>query len=60
MEFSFKLYDFIQQIEATPHFMVMWAAFGVPALMLALALPFYILRKAGLYPYIKPFIPLWA
>ncbi|MNK01402.1 hypothetical protein D3C87_192000 [compost metagenome] len=53
MEFSFKLYDFIQQIETNRHYMVMWAAFGVPAFMFALCLPLFIIRKVGLDKYIK-------
>ena len=55
MEFSFKLYDFIKEIEANRRYIVMWSAFGVPLLILALTLPLYILRKIGLYPYLKPF-----
>lgn len=53
MEFSFKLYDFIREIEVNRHYMVMWAAFGVPALMLALCLPLYIIRKIGLDKYLS-------
>ena len=55
MEFSFKAYQFLADIEANRHYMVLWAAFGVPLFMLALTLPFYILRKLGLYNFMKPF-----
>ena len=55
MEFSFKAYQFLADIEANRHYMVLWAAFGVPLFMLALTLPFYILRKLGLYEFMKPF-----
>ena len=55
MEFSFKLYEFLQAVETNRHYMVMWAAFGVPLFMLVLTLPFYILRKLGLYNFMKPF-----
>lgn len=48
MEFSFKLYDFLRELENNPQYMVMWSAFGVPALMFALGIPFFILRKIGL------------
>jgi hypothetical protein len=54
MEFSFKLFDFLQDVENKPEIMVMWAAFGIPVLMFALALPLYILRKLGLEESIKP------
>jgi len=54
MEFSFKSYYFLQQIDANPQYMVMWAAFGVPLLMFALALPFFIFRKVGLEKFSKP------
>lgn len=47
MEFSFKLYDFLQMLEENPQYMVIWGAFGVPALMLVLALPFVIMSKIG-------------
>lgn len=55
MEFSFKLYDFLQMLEDNPQYMVMWSAFGVPLLMFALALPLYIFRKIGLQEQAKPF-----
>ena len=55
MEFSFKLYDFIKAIEANRQYIVMWSAFGMPLLILALTLPLYIVRKIGLYPVLKPF-----
>lgn len=55
MEFSFNYYDFLQTLEANPEYMVMWAAFGVPVLMFALALPLFILRKIGLQEQSKPF-----
>lgn len=55
MEFSFKLYDFIKEIEANRQYIVMWSAFGMPLFILALTLPLYIFRKIGLYPYLKPF-----
>jgi len=54
MEFSFKLYDFLQMLEDNPQYMVMWSAFGVPLLMFALALPLYIFRKIGLQEQAKP------
>ena len=55
MEFSFNLFGFLADIDSHPEYMVMWAAFGVPALMLALTLPLYIFRLLGLYPRLKPF-----
>ena len=56
MEFSFKLYEFLSDIENKPEIMVIWAAFGVPALMFALALPLYITRKMGLEKTLKPVV----
>jgi hypothetical protein len=58
MEFSFKLYHFLEQLEANPQYMVMWASFGVPILMLGLALPAFIARKSGLEKYSKPFFSI--
>lgn len=55
MEFSFNYYDFLQTLDANPDYMVMWAAFGVPVLMFALALPLFILKKIGLQEQSKPF-----
>ena len=47
MEWSFKYYSWIAALTREPHFMVMFAAFGVPLLMLAIVIPLYILRKLG-------------
>jgi hypothetical protein len=58
MEFSFKLYHFLEQLEANPQYMVMWASFGVPILMLGLALPAFIARKLRLEKYSKPFFSI--
>jgi len=56
MEFSFKFYEFLGAIEHEPEIMVIWAAFGVPAIMFALVLPLYILRKFGVEKSIKPVV----
>lgn len=58
MEFSFKLYHFLERLEANPQYMVMWASFGVPLLMLGLALPAFIARKSRLEKYSKPFFSI--
>jgi hypothetical protein len=58
MEFSFKLYHFLEQLEANPQYMVLWASFGVPLLMLGLALPAFIARKSRLEKYSKPFFSI--
>ena len=55
MEFSFKLYDFMKDIDSDPQAIVMWAAFGVPLTMLALTFPLFLFRKMGLYPALKPY-----
>jgi len=55
MEFSFKLYDFIRAIEGNRQYIVMWSAFGMPLLILALTLPLYLFRKIGLDKVFKPF-----
>jgi hypothetical protein len=58
MEFSFKLYHFLEQLDANPQYMVLWASFGVPLLMLGLALPAFIARKSRLEKYSKPFFSI--
>lgn len=55
MEFSFKYYDFLKMLDAHPEYMVIWASFGVPLLMLAFVMPFFVLRKIGLQEHSKPF-----
>jgi hypothetical protein len=55
MEFSFKYYEILHYFEAEPAMVVMCAAFGIPLLMFALALPLYIFRKIGLDKTLKPF-----
>lgn len=55
MEFSFKLYDFMKDIDSNPQTVVMWAAFGVPLTMLTLTFPLFLFRKMGLYPALKPY-----
>jgi hypothetical protein len=47
MELSFELIDYLNKINENPEHVVLWAAFGVPALLAALAIPFGMLRKIG-------------
>jgi hypothetical protein len=48
VELSFEYYPWLKILANKPQYIVMWAAFGVPVLMLLSALPFFILRKIGL------------
>lgn len=48
MELSFELIDYLNNINQNPEYVVLWAAFGVPALLAVLAIPFGMLRKIGI------------
>lgn len=45
MEFSFRFYEIFKTVEANPMLMVMWAAFGVPLVMLVFAFVSRLYRK---------------
>jgi hypothetical protein len=46
MEFSIEYYPWLKTLTNNPPYIVMWAAFGVPALMLILLLPSKVLRSS--------------